>query len=208
MIIDGVEMRDLRADDAGALADALARNRANMRAVEPDRPDAFYTAAGQRARIDGMLAERDGGRMRPYLLVHGGHGDHGGHGGHGDQGEEVVGAVNLGTITHGPLCSGGIGYWVDRAWRGRGLAYAAVEEVLRIARDEVGLHRVEAGTLTDNHASQRVLAKAGFERYGTAPRYLHINGAWRDHHLFQRLLHDDPPYAVRGLSGGSGSDRS
>lgn len=63
----------------------------------------------------------------------------------------------------------------------------------RVARDEIGLHRVEAGTLLDNAASQRVLAKAGFTPYGIAPRYLHVNGAWRDHRLFQRLLHDAPP---------------
>lgn len=76
---------------------------------------------------------------------------------------------------------------------GQGTGDGAVEEVCRIAREELGLHRVEAGTLVDNTASQRVLAKAGFEQYGTAPKYLHINGAWRDHRLFQRLLHDDPP---------------
>lgn len=52
---------------------------------------------------------------------------------------------------------------------------------------------MEAGTLVDNLASQRVLTKAGFERFGLAPRYLHIDGAWRDHRLFQRLLHDQPP---------------
>lgn len=26
-----------------------------------------------------------------------------------------------------------------------------------------------------------------------APRYLHIGGEWRDHRLFQRILHDDDP---------------
>ncbi|MFF5444402.1 GNAT family N-acetyltransferase [Streptomyces sp. NPDC012888] len=173
-------MRGLRAGDAAGLAEALVRNRENMRGVEPDRPDSYYTEAGQAARIEGMLAEQDDGRLRPFLFVEAATG-------------RVVGAINLGSITLGPLCSGGVGYWVDHARRGRGLAHAGLEEVLRIARDEVGLHRVEAGTLVDNLASQRVLAKAGFERYGTAPRYLHVAGAWRDHHLFQRLLHDDPP---------------
>ncbi|MFE3287995.1 alanine acetyltransferase, partial [Streptomyces sp. NPDC059233] len=28
--------------------------------------------------------------------------------------------------------------------------------------------------------------------YGLAPGYLNINGVWRDHRLFQRLLHDEP----------------
>ncbi|MFD3936824.1 GNAT family N-acetyltransferase [Streptomyces sp. NPDC058611] len=175
-------MRGLEPGDAAGLADVLARNRAYMAPFEPSRPEAFYTEAGQRARIEGVLAERDAGRILPYVFVETATG-------------APVGSINLGNIVLGPLRSGGVGYWVDRAWNGRGLATAGVEEVCRAARDEVGLHRVEAGTLVDNLASQRVLAKAGFEQYGLAPRYLHINGAWRDHCLFQRLLHGDPPPA-------------
>ncbi|MFI5547937.1 GNAT family N-acetyltransferase [Streptomyces sp. NPDC051815] len=180
MIIDGVEMRGVELGDAAGLAEVFTRNRAHMAHVEPVRPDAFYTERGQRARIEGVLAERDAGRIVPYVFVEKATG-------------APVGAMNLGSITLGPLCSGGVGYWVDRAWQGKGLASTALEEVCRIARDELGLHRVEAGTLVDNLASQRVLAKAGFESYGLAPRYLHINGAWRDHRLFQRILHDHPP---------------
>ncbi|MEU8840870.1 GNAT family protein [Streptomyces roseus] len=180
MIIDGVEMRRVEVGDAAGLADTLVRNRAHMAHVEPWRSEVFYTEAGQAARIEALLAECAAGRQASYVLVETGSG-------------APVGMINLGSIVLGPLRSGGLGYWVDRDWHGRGLATAAVEEVCRIAREEIGLHRVEAGTLVDNLASQRVLAKAGFERYGLAPRYLHINGAWRDHILFQRILHDDAP---------------
>ncbi|MGW0392794.1 GNAT family N-acetyltransferase [Streptomyces sp. NPDC003042] len=173
-------MRGVALDDAAALADVLARNRAYMAPFEPRRPDAFYTEAAQRARIEELLADRDAGRAAPYVLVEA-------------DGGPPVGSINLVSIVRGALCGGAVGYWVDRAWHGKGLATAALEEVCRSARDELGLHRVEAGTLVDNTASQRVLAKAGFQQYGLAPRYLHINGAWRDHRLFQRLLHDDPP---------------
>ena len=58
-----------------------------------------------------------------------------------------------------------------------------VEHAFRV----VGLHRLEAGTLVDNTGSQRVLEKNGFERIGLARQYLHINGTWRDHLLFQRV---------------------
>ncbi|KPI06970.1 Ribosomal-protein-alanine N-acetyltransferase [Actinobacteria bacterium OV450] len=180
MIIDGVEMRGVELGDAARLADTLARNRAYMAPFEPWRSEVFFTKEGQAARIAALLAERDGGRLAPYVLVETGTG-------------APVGMINLGGIALGPFRSGGVGYWVDQAWTGRGLATAALTEVCRIARDELGLHRVEAGTLVGNLASQRVLAKAGFEQYGLAPRYLHIDGAWRDHRLFQRLLHDDPP---------------
>ncbi|WUC68760.1 GNAT family N-acetyltransferase [Streptomyces sp. NBC_00667] len=174
-------MRGVTVDDAAGLADTLARNRAFMAPFEPQRPERFYTEAGQRERIEALLADRDGGRLVPFVLV---------------EGDTPVGAINLGRIERGPFRSGGVGYWVDQDRAGQGLATAALEEVCRIARDEVGLHRVEAGTLVDNLASQRVLAKAGFEQFGLAPRYLHINGAWRDHRMFQRLLHDNPPPAL------------
>ncbi|MCJ0872283.1 GNAT family N-acetyltransferase [Streptomyces sp. AP-93] len=178
MIIDGVEMREIRGADAAGLAEVLDRNRAYMAPYEPLRAAGFYTEAGQLERIEALLEDRDGGRVRPYVLIGGG---------------VPIGAINLGSIALGPLCSGGIGYWVDQAWAGKGVATAALEELCRIARDEVGLHRVEAGTRVGNLASQRVLAKVGFEQYGLAPRYLHVGGDWQDHRLFQRLLGDDPP---------------
>jgi [ribosomal protein S5]-alanine N-acetyltransferase len=59
-----------------------------------------------------------------------------------------------------------------------------------VAFGELGLHRVEAGTLVDNVGSQRVLEKNRFTRIGLAPRYLHIGGAWRDHLLYQRTVED------------------
>ena len=53
----------------------------------------------------------------------------------------------------------------------------------------LGLHRVEAGTLVHNVASQRVLLRTGFSQYGLAPKFLFIAGDWQDHILFQRILY-------------------
>lgn len=179
MIIDGVEMRGLRLEDAAGRAETLVRNRAYMAPYEPWRDEGFYTEAGQRSRIEGILAEQEGGRARSFVLV-------------AADGEQV-GVINLQNIVRGPMLSASVGYWIDQAWTGRGLATAALHEVCRIARDEERLHRVEAGTRVDNLPSQRVLEKAGFEPYGLAPRLLHVGGDWQDHRLFQRLLNDDPP---------------
>ncbi|WP_282697486.1 GNAT family protein [Streptomyces sp. CC208A] len=169
-MVDGVGIRAARETDAGALAEALARNRAHMRATEPHRSERYYTAEAQAE----LLA--DGGRR--WFAV---------------KGDRILGAAILSGIVLGPFRSASLGYWVDGGHTRRGIASALVDEVIRASRDELGLHRIEASTLLDNHASQRVLAGAGFERIGTAPRYLHIDGAWRDHHLFQRILHDQAP---------------
>ena len=47
--------------------------------------------------------------------------------------------------------------------------------------------RVDAGTITSNHASQVVLQRSGFSRIGVAPSYVLIAGRWRDAVLYQRL---------------------
>ena len=80
---------------------------------------------------------------------------------------QVVGRVNLNNLVIGVLRSASVGYWVDAAHQGRGLATGAVEFACAQARGR-GLHRVEAGTLLHNTASQRVLERCGFEYYGTA----------------------------------------
>ncbi|MFF2330754.1 MULTISPECIES: GNAT family N-acetyltransferase [unclassified Streptomyces] len=174
-----VRLRPTTSDDAASFAAALTRSRAYMQPWEPVRPDAFYTEQGQRERLAALLADRDAGRVMPWVLA--------------DEQDRVVGGFNLNGMVLGPFRSAVLGYWVDVAYAGRGLATAAVSRICELARDELRLHRVEAGTVLDNVASQRVLAKCGFEQYGMAPRYLHINGEWRDHRLFQRILHDGPP---------------
>ncbi|WP_425833147.1 GNAT family N-acetyltransferase [Streptomyces fractus] len=174
LISPDIELRRAVPQDAERLAEAVVRNREFMKTWEPYRPEEYYTAREQAERI-----AEPGGAM--WLLF-----DRAADG-------RVVGRAALNGIHLGPLCSANLGYWVDADYRGRGLIPVAVEEICRAARDEMGLHRIEAGTLKDNEASQRVLAKCGFVRYGLAPNFLHINGAWRDHVLFQRILHDDPP---------------
>lgn len=174
-----VRLRPVTPDDAASLAVALTRSRTYMQPWEPVRPDSFYTEQGQRERLAAVLADRDAGRVMPWVLA--------------DEEDRAIGAFNLNGIVLGPFRSGTLGYWVDVEHAGRGLATAAVTRICELARDELHLHRVEAGTVVDNFASQRVLAKCGFEQFGMAPRFLHINGEWRDHRLFQRILHDGPP---------------
>ncbi|MFJ8072428.1 GNAT family N-acetyltransferase [Streptomyces sp. NPDC096176] len=175
----GVVLRTASPGDAGALCAAYVANREHLAPWEPRRPDDFFTVEGQAHRLGERLREYEGGRLVPWLLE-------------ADDGR-VVGTITLSGIVLGPFCSAYLGYWTDADHQGRGLATAAVREVCGIAAREMGLHRVEAGTLTDNVRSQRVLERCGFELIGTAPRYLHIDGAWRDHRLFQRILHEGPP---------------
>ena len=67
---------------------------------------------------------------------------------------------------------------------------ASVAAALQVGPDEMeGLTRRLNAMERDG---QIVLERSGFTRIGVAEKLLYIQGEWRDHVLFQRLLHDRP----------------
>ena len=161
-------IRPVRPEDAEELAALYAANRDFLRPFEPLRPPEFFTAEGQLARLERQLADD----THPFAIL---------------DGDAIAGTINVFHIVREAMQGCTIGYWIDQARNGRGLATAAVEDVVAYAFGELALHRVEAATLLDNVASQRVLEKAAFERIGVARRFLRINDEWRDFVLFQRV---------------------
>ena len=171
-----VDVRPVTVDDAAAMAASYARNREFLAPFDPVREDRFFTEEGQRAVLEQLDADRERGAAQWWAIESGG---------------ALVGRITLTNISRGPSQSGNVGYWIDQAHNGRGLASAALQKVLAEAFGPFGLHRVEAATLIDNVASQRVLAGNGFTRIGIAPAYLRIAGRWQDHVLFQRIAPQD-----------------
>jgi ribosomal-protein-alanine N-acetyltransferase len=171
-----VGIRVVSTDDAHALADLLSRNRSFLAPWDPVRDEAYFTADGQHELLTRSLRRLRRGVDWPGVITVDG---------------APVGRVNLNNLILGAFCSADLGYWVDRDHNGRGVATAAVAAVVALAFAELGLHRVQAGTLLHNHGSQRVLERNGFTLIGMAPHYLRIAGRWQDHLLFQRLA-DDP----------------
>jgi ribosomal-protein-alanine N-acetyltransferase len=165
-------IRPVEVADADALAELYARNRAFLRPFTPVAASDFFSAEGQRRRTRAAVAEARRGTLRRFVIL--------------DDSAELAGVVALENIIRGPAQTANLAYWVDEARNGRGLATHAVAAVLEEAFGPLALHRIEASTLVDNAASQRVLVRNAFERIGLARRYLHIDGAWRDHLLFQR----------------------
>ena len=159
-------------DDAETLAKLHRVNRAFLAPWNPVAPEAFFTRAGQRDAITQLLRDHADGVCLPHVIV---------------SRRRVIGRITLSNIIRGALQSAIVGYWLNEADNGRGHATATLGRICAIAFDELGLHRVEAGTLVTNVRSQAVLTRNGFERYGLAPRYLKIAGTWQDHILFQKL---------------------
>jgi ribosomal-protein-alanine N-acetyltransferase len=164
-------IRPVRPEDSEELAALYLANRDFLAPFEPVRPPDFFTADGQRERLQRQLD----GETHPFAIL--------------DDGA-IAGTINVFHIVRESLQSCTIGYWIDGARNGRGLATGAVGEILVFAFEDLALHRVEAATLVDNVPSQRVLEKNGFERIGLARRFLRINDEWRDFFLFQRLADD------------------
>lgn len=171
-------IRPLTPDDAPALSALRLRSRAHLAPWEPIRHPDHDTSAGQRADVEAALDQHARGQGVPFAIL--------------DEDGSVAGRISLNTIVRGAFESCAMGYWLAADRTGRGLATEAVRAAVAHAFDDLDLHRVEAGTLLHNAASQRVLARCGFTRYGLAPRYLRIAGEWQDHVLFQRLADDAP----------------
>lgn len=164
-------IRPIRPQDAEALAELYRANHDFLVPFEHDlvtRREVF-TAEGQSDRLSRQVA----GGTHPFAIV---------------AGDEIVGTINLFHIVRTPLRSGTISYWVDGARNGRGLATAAITEILEFAFGKLGLHRVDAVTHADNISSQRVLKKNGFERIGAARHLLRIHNERRDFRLAGGLL--------------------
>jgi len=54
----------------------------------------------------------------------------------------------------------------------------------------LGLHRVEAGIIPTNHASVALVRRVGMRKEGYSPRYLEVNGEWRDHERWAITVED------------------
>ena len=172
-------------DDAPVLAELLRVNRDFLAPWEPIRDDTYFTVDGQRAAVRAALERHEQGTALPHVILD----DTGG----------VVGRITLYQIVRGPFQSCSLGYWVGASSNGRGLATGAVRRIIRVAFDELGLHRIQAATLLHNVTSQRVLERNGFVRIGVAPGYLNIAGRRQDHALYQVVdtAHAEPQSLAR-----------
>ncbi|HEY8721005.1 GNAT family protein [Pengzhenrongella sp.] len=168
-----ITTRLIRPDDVPELVSLLLRNREFLAPWSPVRGDDYATAEIQRVLMQAALEQCELGTTLPHVIL--------------DDDGDLVGRITLNGIVRGPFQSCSVGYWVGETDNGRGVATAAVRDIVRVAFEELGLHRLQAETMLHNVRSQRVLERAGFTRYGIAPAYLKIAGTWQDHILWQTL---------------------
>ncbi|GAB15595.1 putative ribosomal-protein-alanine acetyltransferase [Arthrobacter globiformis NBRC 12137] len=104
----------------------------------------------------------------------------------------IVGQLTVSSIVWGSALMATLGYWVDQARAGHGIAPTAVAMATDHCFRTLGLHRMEINIRPENGPSLRVVEKLGFRDEGYRPRYLHINGEWADHRSFALTSEEVP----------------
>jgi ribosomal-protein-alanine N-acetyltransferase len=121
-----------------------------------------------------------------------------------DVGDRFAGQVTVNNIVRGSAQFASIGYWLDRAFAGRGVMPLAVALVIDHCFANAGLHRIEIAIRPENSNSLRVVEKLGLREIGYAPRFLHIDGEWRDHRLYAVTVEEVPGGLVSRLTSSAG----
>lgn len=93
----------------------------------------------------------------------------------------IVGVVNINNVIRGAAQSGSLGYYACGQHQRRGYMTQGLALVIEHAFATLGLHRLEANIQPANARSKALVQRLGFSSEGVSPRFLFIDGAWRDH---------------------------
>jgi [ribosomal protein S5]-alanine N-acetyltransferase len=158
-------------------------NREHLGPVSPARPDNFFTVTWWRSRLAQDAEDwRRGLALRLFLLSREAP----------LTSAPVLGSVSLTDIRRGPLQSAELGFGLDHRAQGQGYMTEAVRAVCDHAFGPLGLHRIQANHLPENHRSAAVMRRLGFAVEGLARELVLIDGRWRDH-VLTALLAPRPP---------------
>jgi ribosomal-protein-alanine N-acetyltransferase len=165
-----VTIRPPRPGDAEPFLAAVARSRDLHRPwiAPPATPEAFSTWL---ERVDARTPHQ---RLAAFLVLADG---------------EIAGYVNASEIVRGAFDNAYLGYGAFVPWAGRGVMRRGLALVVGacfapIEEGGLGLHRVEANVQPANEASKALVRSVGFRLEGFSPRYLRIEGGWRDHERY------------------------
>jgi ribosomal-protein-serine acetyltransferase len=170
---DGIELRPVRATDSAELYAAIDRNRSRLRTWLP-WVGLSYTETDllvflQQREIDNSTKIS----LTAHIRFHG----------------ELCGAIGLHTIDQRHRSSS-IGYWLDKAYEGRGIMTHACRAVVTQGFQQYGLHRIEIRCATGNDRSMAIPRRLGFVEEGILREAEWLYDHWVDLRVFSMLEQD------------------
>ena len=180
----------MRVRDQAAWERIRRRNAAWLRPWEATLPPGAPVGPNTyRALVRSLARQARENKMLPWLVFHDPQ--------PGRRHAELAGQLTVSGIVGGSASWGQIGYWIDERMAGRGIIPTAVALAVDYCFSTMRLHRIEIAIRPENAASLRVVAKLGFRPEGLRPRYLHIDGDWRDHLVFALNAEEVPEGLLR-----------
>ncbi len=162
-------LRSSRVTDASILREYFIKNKEFLSPWEPLREDNYYSLESLEKMIKAEKVDEQRGRaVRLYIFRKG-------------DPQRIIGFAGLTNIQYGFFLSCCLGYKLDQDYINCGYISEALKELIDLAFQKLGLHRIESNVMPSNYPSRRVMEKLGFSEEGISPEYLKINGKWEDH---------------------------
>lgn len=104
--------------------------------------------------------------------------------------QSLIGVINLNEPVFGIFRSAYLGYYIDSEFAGKGYMSEGLGLALDYAFGDREFHRVEANIQPRNLPSIALVKRLGFRLEGFSPKYLCIDGDWRDHERWAILAEE------------------
>lgn len=166
-------VRNFTPDDGEELLEYYIKNENHLKNFEPTRDKSFYTIETQKEILFESYKQLMNGTGCDFGIF---------------LDNKLIGKIKISNIVYGVFKSGIIGYSIDKDFQGMGYMKQGVSLVLDYAKEYLDLHRIEGSVLVENNRSKGVLTSLGFEEVGLNKKYLFINGKWRDHITYYKIL--------------------
>lgn len=185
LVAGEITIRPLGYGDARAWREARRRNAAWLRPWDATMPPGSGARPSTfRSLVWRLNRQARAGTTYPFVIEVDG---------------RFAGQLTVNNIVRGSAQFASIGYWLDQEYAGRGVMPRAVAMVIDHCFRVAGLHRIEIAIRPENTNSLRVVEKLGLREVGYAPRFLHIDGEWRDHRLYAVTVEECPEGMVARL---------
>lgn len=167
---DNLVLRPLKLRDKKEWTKLRQRNQGWFRQWESTVPDEFSDGKASFYQIvKNLRVEAKAQRSLPFVM---------------EIDKKIAGQITVANINYGSTRSAYIGYWIAEEFAGKGYTPLAVAMAIDHCFEVLKLHRLEITIRPENLKSLRVVEKLGLRSEGLRPKYLHIDGDWRDHLVF------------------------